>query len=98
MGKYLKKLPVTNKTLAELSYLSPALQRNKDTTSVLSSLAGRLPTVINPLAISEIDEKLRSYCVDQVLAEKEVDEKNKFRLDVDWWKYIFQRRKNGILK
>ncbi|RUS68465.1 hypothetical protein EGW08_023773, partial [Elysia chlorotica] len=99
MGEYLKKLPLTNKTIAELSYLSPALQRNKDTTSALISLAERLPNVIDPLSIGELDAELRAYCVDQALAEMEIDEESShFRLDKEWWKIVFQRKHDSHSK
>ena len=45
MGEYLKKLPVANTTIRDLSYLSPALQRNAKIVSAISSLAEKLPWV-----------------------------------------------------
>lgn len=89
-AKSLKKLPLMNKNIIDLSALDPGLQRSASTSASLLSLADKLPNVIPKDELGKLDIELKEYTCDSQITHSDVDETApNFRIDTDWWVPIF---------
>nr|KAI8727431.1 translation initiation factor IF-2 [Biomphalaria glabrata] len=93
IAKALMELSPLNRTITELSYLSPALFFNEHLQSSLKSLAARLPNVVNPSEPDCLDMELKWNQLDTTLDELNINEEDSnLRLDTDCWCHVFNRR------
>ncbi|KAI8777450.1 hypothetical protein BgiBS90_021653 [Biomphalaria glabrata] len=82
----MKKMPLLNSTIIQLSALDPGLQRSTETATALTKLAEKLPNVICSDKCGMLDREIRLYTIDQALTQLDADETSPdFRLDTDWW-------------
>ncbi|KAK0042155.1 oxidoreductase YteT [Biomphalaria pfeifferi] len=82
----MKKMPLLNSTIIQLSALDPGLQQSTETATALTKLAEKLPNVICSDKCGMLDREIRLYTIDQALTQLDADETSPdFRLDTGWW-------------